>query len=156
MNYPDDRKTYRLNTSCPQCSLMMWTGGVEEPVHCGSCGYKPIKDDWEEVLTTEEKYREFVLSKVSRQTKSDPIVAGALGLAGEAGEVADLIKKYTFHNHKLATEEVMEELGDLFFYFTLMMHTLETNLETIMEMNMEKLEARYPEGFKTERSMNRT
>lgn len=104
----------------------------------------------------DREYMQFVLGKVSPETQEQPLMAGALGLAGEAGEVADLVKKYTFHGHKLAIEEVMEELGDLFFYMTLIMNAFETDLETVIEMNVEKLEARYPSGFESIRSMNRT
>lgn len=103
----------------------------------------------------DREYTQFVLSKVSPQTVNEPMLAASLGIAGEAGEIADLVKKYTFHNHKMAVEEVTEELGDLFFYVTLMMWTLNITLDEIIEMNVQKLDERYPEGFESIRSMNR-
>ncbi len=109
----------------------------------------------EMIRMNDREYTDFVLNKVSSKTLDEPIIASSLGLAGEVGEIADLVKKYTFHNHKLAVEEVMEELGDLFFYMTLMMNTLETTLDEIIEMNVQKLNERYPEGFESIRSMNR-
>jgi NTP pyrophosphatase (non-canonical NTP hydrolase) len=137
---------------------MAWTGGLDEtpPLYCANCGFIPEEADYKEVPMNAQEYTQFVLSKVSPETIEQPLMAGALGLAGEAGEVADLVKKYTFHGHKLAIEEVVEELGDLFFYMTLIMHALETDLETVIEMNVQKLDSRYPEGFKSVRSMNRT
>ncbi len=104
----------------------------------------------------DREYTQFVLGKISPKTLEEPLMAGTLGLAGEVGEIADLVKKYIFHGHKLAVEEVVEELGDLFFYVTLIMHALDTTLDEVIEMNVQKLDSRYPEGFESIRSMNRT
>lgn len=44
------------------------------------------------------------------------IINGALGLCGESGEVADIIKKATFQGHQLDKEHIAEELGDVAWY----------------------------------------
>lgn len=83
------------------------------------------------------------------------IFNAALGLTGEAGEFADLIKKINFHGHAKDTEHLIKELGDVLWYVALAAQILNTDLETIMEKNIDKLLARYPDGFSEERSKNR-
>lgn len=78
-----------------------------------------------------------------------------LGLAGEAGEVADLIKKHLHQGHELNVSDMVDELGDVAWYLALGCEILGVNLGTVMERNIEKLRRRYPEGFDSERSRNR-
>ena len=78
-----------------------------------------------------------------------------LGCSGEAGEVAGVVKKHLFHHHPLDEAKLREELGDVLWYIALGAHSLGTTLENIAKENVEKLKARYPNGFETERSMNR-
>ena len=83
------------------------------------------------------------------------LIVGGLGLAGESGEVADLIKKFIGQGHDLDRKKIAEELGDCLWYAALTAHSLGYSLDSIMEMNIEKLKKRYPEGFSIERSINR-
>lgn len=80
---------------------------------------------------------------------------GALGLTGEAGEVADYIKKVLFHSHQLSKEKLAEELGDVLWYLTYLTNISGYSLSEIAELNIEKLEKRYPEGWSVERSIKR-
>ena len=79
----------------------------------------------------------------------------ALGLAGESGEVADIIKKTFYHGHPLDKEALYKELGDVLWYLAVMADALGYNLDEIAQANVDKLRARYPEGFSEERSLNR-
>ena len=79
----------------------------------------------------------------------------ALGLAGEAGEAADLVKKYLFHGHPLDRDKIKKELGDVLWYVATMASTLGLQLEDVAQGNLDKLRARYPEGFSVERSVSR-
>ena len=79
-----------------------------------------------------------------------------LGLTGEAGEVADIIKKYLFHGHDLDTAELIKELGDVMWYVALACTVLEVPMEEVMKRNIDKLKRRYPEGFSSDLSINRT
>ena len=81
---------------------------------------------------------------------------GAMGLAGETGEVVDTIKKFLFHHHDLDRAALYKELGDVLWYLTLLCNTLGISLAEIMDMNAEKLRKRYPDGWDPERSINRT
>ena len=83
------------------------------------------------------------------------IFNAALGLTGEAGEFADLIKKINFHGHTQDTEHLIKELGDALWYIALAAQILDVNLESVMQKNIDKLSARYPNGFSEERSKNR-
>lgn len=89
---------------------------------------------------------------------NDPIahlLNGALGIAGEGGEVADLVKKHLFQLHPLDAEHVAKELGDVCWYIAETATAIGYDLETIMQMNIDKLKARYPKGFEAERSLHR-
>ena len=80
---------------------------------------------------------------------------GALGLTGEAGEVADLVKKVLFQGHELDKEHLVKELGDVAWYLALLASAIEVPLSTVFRKNIEKLKERYPEGFDSERSKHR-
>jgi NTP pyrophosphatase (non-canonical NTP hydrolase) len=80
---------------------------------------------------------------------------GALGLAGESGEAADLIKKHLFHGHALEEEKLKKELGDVLWYVALLADALGLGLEEVAQRNVDKLRARYPEGFDAARSQRR-
>lgn len=78
-----------------------------------------------------------------------------LGIAGEAGEVADYLKKVIHHEHPLDRETVKKELGDVLWYVQAIACRCGLTLEEVAVANIEKLKARYPEGWSAERSMNR-
>jgi NTP pyrophosphatase (non-canonical NTP hydrolase) len=78
-----------------------------------------------------------------------------MGLAGEAGEVIDLMKKHLYHGHDLRLDEVQEELGDVLWYVAGLCEVLGLEMSKVAESNILKLQSRYPEGFSEERSVNR-
>ena len=75
------------------------------------------------------------------------MIHASLGLTGEAGEVADLMKKHIFHEKELDMEHLKKELGDVCWYIALMCDAIGTDFEEIMQMNIDKLSKRYTEGF---------
>jgi len=83
------------------------------------------------------------------------IVWNAIGLAGEAGEVVDHIKKGIFHRHGLNLEQLEKELGDVLWYVAALCTKLDINIEDVMKKNIDKLIARYPNGYSSEDSINR-
>ena len=83
------------------------------------------------------------------------LLNSALGLCGESGEVADLLKKYHFQGHNLDLDHVAKELGDIAWYLAVGAYSIGYDLETILQMNVDKLKARYPDGFSTDRSLHR-
>ena len=80
-----------------------------------------------------------------------------LGLSGEAGEAADLLKKILFQGHQDESgEHMLRELGDVAWYLSLAAHVCGYSLEEVFEKNIEKLSARYPNGFTVEKSVGRS
>lgn len=83
------------------------------------------------------------------------LVWNAIGLAGEAGEVNDIIKKGVFHQHGINRDELIKELGDCLWYIAALCTKLDVNMAEVMERNIDKLKARYPDGYSSEASINR-
>ena len=83
------------------------------------------------------------------------LVWNALGLAGEAGEVADTIKKAVFHRHALDSGELVKELGDVLWYVAALCTKLDVSLSDVMEGNIAKLHKRYPAGYSSAASIAR-
>ena len=87
--------------------------------------------------------------------KDYKLLNGALGLAGESGEVCDIVKKSMMQGHPLDVTHIAKELGDICWYIAEAASAIGYSLEEIMQMNIDKLRKRYPEGFSAERSINR-
>ena len=85
----------------------------------------------------------------------DRILNGVLGLAGESGECADLVKKALFQGHKLDRDHLIDELSDVAWYIAETATGLGVSLSEILNHNIEKLKRRYPDGFDPERSIHR-
>jgi NTP pyrophosphatase (non-canonical NTP hydrolase) len=84
------------------------------------------------------------------------LIISALGLAGEAGEFANMVKKMTAHGHPYDPEALKDELGDVLWYLAEAATASGLSLAEIAEQNVEKLLNRYPEGFSEEDSLNRS
>lgn len=76
----------------------------------------------------------------------------ALGVAGEAGEIVDCIKKHTIYNQPLNITNLKEEIGDMMFYITRILDTTEITLEECLEANQSKLNIRFSEATYTDRA----
>ena len=88
-------------------------------------------------------------------TQMEQLQNGLMGLNGEAGECIDLIKKHLFQGHTLNKEHIAKELGDIAWYLAISADAIGYDLETIFQMNINKLKDRYPDGFDSELSINR-
>lgn len=80
---------------------------------------------------------------------------GVMGLCGESGECVDMVKKYRFQGHELDKAHLAKELGDVAWYLAVTAHAIGYDLETVLQMNVDKLRNRYPNGFEKERSLHR-
>lgn len=83
------------------------------------------------------------------------LLNGAMGLGGESGEVEDQVKKFIFQGHPLDKEHIAKELGDIAWYLAVAADGIGYGLDDIFQMNVDKLTARFPDGFDPERSLNR-
>lgn len=92
---------------------------------------------------------------IEEYKKVDRLINGLMGLNGEAGEAIDILKKHLFQGHEMDREHLAKELGDVAWYLAVSADALGYSLEEILQMNVDKLRVRYPDGFETERSKNR-
>jgi NTP pyrophosphatase (non-canonical NTP hydrolase) len=87
------------------------------------------------------------------------LLTAALGMTAEAGEFTEVIKKIFLQGKTYNEENVFHlkrELGDICWYIAQACMALDTTFDEILQMNYEKLSARYPEGaFDVYRSENR-
>ena len=88
-------------------------------------------------------------------SQKDVLINGVMGLCGEAGEAIDIVKKHLHQGHELDRKKLASELGDIAWYLAETAYALDLTLEDVLTANLEKLKARYPEGFDTERSVQR-
>jgi NTP pyrophosphatase (non-canonical NTP hydrolase) len=88
--------------------------------------------------------------------EKDVLINSVMGLCGESGEAIDIVKKWLAQGHELDKEHLAKELGDIAWYLAEAATALGIPLEDILAANIEKLKKRYPEGFETKRSLNRT
>ena len=103
------------------------------------------------------EYQELAARTLGRdRTHEQQLANAALGLTGEAGETADIIKKHLFHATPLDQDALVKELGDCLWYIGAFATVLGLSLDDIAQKNVDKLRKRYPEGFDPERSRNRT
>lgn len=76
------------------------------------------------------------------------------GMVGEIGELHSIYQK-TYQGHSFDSEHAKKELGDLLWFIAEYCTAKGWTLEEVMQLNIDKLRARYPEGFETERSIHR-
>lgn len=89
------------------------------------------------------------------QNRRESLSNYAMGLAGESGEVVDLLKKSVYHGHQFNAEELKGELGDVLHYLAGLATMCGMTLEDVASANIAKLQKRYPKGFSKEASINR-
>jgi NTP pyrophosphatase (non-canonical NTP hydrolase) len=124
--------------------------------HISECQIQPFTVPLDEPPVTQQTYMEEVLRTYAGQdTWKDKLTLGALGLAGESGEVIDAIKKWLFAGHDLDALHLLEEVGDVLWYMALICSVFGWTFDDAIKMNIEKLRKRYPNGFESERSVNR-
>ena len=105
---------------------------------------------------TVNEYQKLAMTTLNPDlSPKDVLINGVMGLCGESGEVIDLVKKHLHQGHALDREKLIKELGDVCWYVAEIASALDTDLDTVMQKNIDKLRARYPEGFDTLRSQNR-
>ena len=124
-----------------------------------------------------KKYVEFVDATTSQESKNysdfsarlfelekegfstERMLTAAVGMSAEAGEFTEVVKKIIFQGKPVNEDNLFHlkrELGDIMWYVSQACMGLNISIEEVIQMNFEKLSARYPEGaFSIERSENR-
>ena len=114
-----------------------------------------IRNERKPGLTANE-YQKLAMTTLNPSlSKKDVLINGVMGLCGESGEAIDIVKKWLAQGHELDKEKLAKELGDIAWYLAETAYALDIPLEKILQGNIEKLKKRYPEGFASERSVNR-
>ena len=113
-----------------------------------------------------EKYTEFVNAVTSDESKDysafdkrtydltkeipvERLLTAALGICAEGGEFTEVVKKIVFQGKPVNEENIFHmkrELGDICWYLAQACMALDTTFDEVIEMNVEKLKARYPGG----------
>lgn len=106
-------------------------------------------------MTINEYQQKALRTESGIDDKYPRLLNGLMGLNGEAGEAIDILKKHMFHGHELDTIHLAKELGDVAWYLAISANALGYDLETILQMNVDKLYNRYPDGFDSKNSINR-
>lgn len=83
-------------------------------------------------------------------SKEAEMIHAAIGIAGEAGEVLDAIKKAVIYQRLLNRDNLIEELGDIEFYMEGMRQLLNVTRDEVLQANMDKLAIRYRSGGYTD------
>lgn len=84
----------------------------------------------------------------------DKLCHAVFGLASEAGEVAGILQKQ-YQGHEFDVEHMKKELGDCLWMIAEACDSLGFSMDDVMWLNIDKLNARYPEGFDAEHSLHR-
>ena len=86
------------------------------------------------------------------------VLTAAIGISAEGGEFAEIVKKCIFQGKPMdddAQYHMKRELGDIMWYIAHACIALGISLEDVLDTNIQKLEARYPDGFEAFRSEHR-
>lgn len=147
-------------SACSTCGApIVWSGhywthtSLNTPRHPAT----PVPD----APTTADEYqvlasRTLIAAPDAEYTPAEiMLVWNAIGLAGEAGEVADTIKKAVFHRHGVNRDALTKELGDVLWYVAALCTKLDIAMSEVMERNIAKLRQRYPDGYSADASKAR-
>lgn len=83
------------------------------------------------------------------------ILHAALGVGSEAGEFLDAYKKFLFYGKPLDVVNLREEAGDVLWYLALLLRAIDSDFDVTMQINIDKLRARYPSKFDEHAALNR-
>ena len=102
------------------------------------------------------EYQRLAMTTLNKDlNKKDVLINAVMGLCGESGEAIDIVKKYLHQGHELNKDKLIKELGDIAWYLAEAAYALDVDLSDVLEGNINKLKARYPEGFSVDKSVNR-
>lgn len=107
-----------------------------------TCDMEHLK--WKNLIAEDENHIDF-----------GGVFNACLGLSGEVGEFNDMIQKWIFHEKQLDIDHAKKEAGDICWYLAMLCESFGWSLDEIMQMNVDKLKARYPDGFDIERANHR-
>lgn len=97
-----------------------------------------------------------VLERITgKDEKKLDLIHASMGLVTEAGEFQDMLKKHLYYGRELDEVNLKEEIGDVLWYCAIALNALKTDFDTVMQTNIDKLKARFPEEFTEENANSR-
>lgn len=104
---------------------------------------------------TMNEYQELAARTINHENSPAEMEMHALhGMCGEIGELHSLYQKM-YQGHQFDKEHAKKELGDLLWFIAEYCTACDFTLEEVAKTNIEKLKARYPEGFEADKSLHR-
>lgn len=95
-----------------------------------------------------DNYDIFVAARFKQmREKPSTLLHAAVGVAGESGELLDIVKKHWAYGKELDREHLIEELGDIEFYLEALRQQAGLHRDHIIEANIAKLQKRYPKTY---------
>lgn len=88
-------------------------------------------------------------------TETNRLAHGILGMTGELGELAELLKKHRVYGRPMERQRILDECGDILWYLVLALDSHGFSLSQAIEGNAAKLQARYAGTFTQEKANNR-
>lgn len=93
------------------------------------------------------QYQSLAIRTAKNLGETGDLLHSALGVAGEAGEFVDCVKKHTVYGRPLDKANAIEELGDLLWFVALGCKAMGVSMDTVAEQNIGKLRLRYPDQY---------
>lgn len=87
--------------------------------------------------------------------RDEMLLNSVMGMCGEAGEAIDLLKKHRAQGAALDIDRLTKEVGDCLWYIAEFAEASGVPLYEIAQRNVDKLKARYPDGFDADKSNHR-
>jgi NTP pyrophosphatase (non-canonical NTP hydrolase) len=118
----------------------------------------PRQFRWEEhhvMVDTLAKPPEDILAGLMANPRIVHLLHMAIGIAGEAGELLDAVKKAAIYNKPLDVENIIEEMGDLEFYMAGVRSYLRVARDSILKANVDKLNKRYAGKYSDQKAQDR-
>lgn len=101
------------------------------------------------------EYQELANKLAVECAPADDLVHCAMGVCTESGELMDIIKRNIFYGKDVDKTHVIEELGDILWYVAVGCRAMGISMRDVAVRNINKLQARYPEGFTADAALNR-
>lgn len=106
-------------------------------------------------MTFREYQRDAYTNLKKHKDTKDEILDYCISLSEEVGELNSLIKHHYYGGEYLDEENVAKEVGDVLWYLNSLCSILNINIDTVAQLNIEKLKFRYDKEFSEDKSMRR-
>lgn len=100
------------------------------------------------------EYQQLAFRTVAQTHNTSMELHALHGMVGEIGELHSLYQK-VFQGHDFDKNHAKKELGDLLWFIAEYCSAMGWNMSDVAQLNIDKLKARFPEGFEVDKSLNR-